>query len=78
LFFTSSYLDLRPKFWLTFLICQVAISRRNFTEVLRSSILGSPNKSQQILSPLSYIAVNHLGYKSSTGRGRGHVDAGTE
>ena len=37
------------------------------TEVLGCQILGNPHKSQQILSPLSYIAVYYLGYKNSTG-----------
>jgi hypothetical protein len=41
-----------------------------FTEVLGSRILGSTHESQPILSPLSYIAVSCLGYKSSTGLGR--------
>ena len=37
------------------------------TEVLGSHILGSPHKSQPILSPLLYIAVSYPGYRSSTG-----------
>jgi hypothetical protein len=38
-----------------------------FTEVLSRCILGSPHKSQQILSLLLYIVVRYLGYKNSTG-----------
>jgi hypothetical protein len=38
-----------------------------FTEVLGRLILGSPHKSQPILSPLSYIAVSYPGYTSATG-----------